>query len=744
MRADACTTAIRRLLPLAELSVLVLLLAFFIVKALVPAWETLRSDFANYYLVARLLREHYAMGRIYDWIWLQRVKDHWSIQQPLVGFVGLTPFSALPIVPLAWLDALEAKRVWLTMNLAVFGTTLFGLRQLTSLVARHVALIALLAIIPLRNNFLLGQMHLAVLGLLVLAYWLDARRLWFGCGIALAVAASLKVYPLFFVFYFLRKRQWKPAAVLVGSTLAIIAVCFLIFGAPVMRAFLIEQLPRMLRGEATNPFSLTAPSASSFFYRLFLTQPQVNPHPLLSSPLLFALLYPFWQLSLLGATLLTISSKDDDPRRRGLEWAAFTCFLLTLSAEPASYHRVVLILVAILATYAMNGVWQKTILLVCYFVACNIQPSIPPLHPVLALLLGFLPYWGLLATLACLLAALRARPFGPLAPWSAWPRTQIAWTLAGFTVVWCLASATTFAHARSLDNSEYLAERASGAYARFAPHQAGSHLLTVTMFLQGYRVEDEDGRRYQTGKGGTEEEQLAIASSPSASQAWIEAVSDGNSRLVELPVSSNSTAITPIATIPNAESPALSPDGRSLVFLREVNGAGSAWMVHLDERGRILDAPFPVTSVKVNVRDAVFAAPDVILFSAAENGISHLFVTHPGEQPRRIYAVGDAMDSPAVNMENGLLVYRQLSGGHWRLFADSLSRSGATQLTFGDCNAYDPAWSGANKLLYISDCGRGVGLGDLAISNLYIDQTEFYHSLSFAIPTNRPQGDAQQ
>jgi hypothetical protein len=178
----------RRLLPSAEWPVLVLLLALFVVKAFIPAWKTLHSDFPNYYIVARLLHEHYAMDKIYDWIWLQRVKDHWSIQQPLVGFVGLTPFSALPIIPLAWLDVLEAKRIWLVVNLAVLATSLFELQRLTSLGTRHVVLIALLAIIPLRNNFVLGQMHLVVLGLLVLAYWFDTRKM---CGFSQGLSNAL-------------------------------------------------------------------------------------------------------------------------------------------------------------------------------------------------------------------------------------------------------------------------------------------------------------------------------------------------------------------------------------------------------------------------------------------------------------------------------------------------------------------------------------------------------------------------
>ncbi|MGA3370316.1 MAG: glycosyltransferase family 87 protein [Terracidiphilus sp.] len=737
-------TAIRRLLPAAELFVLIALCALFVVRGLVPGWRSLISDFGNYYTVARLLSNHYALDRIYDWIWLQRVKDHWSIQQPLVGFAGLTPFSALPMVPLAWMDALDAKRVWLVLNLGVLAASLYGLQKINGMGMRRVVLIAFLAIIPLRNNFLLGQMHVVVLGLLVLAYWLDTRKRWFSCGLVLAFAASLKVYPLFFVFYFLRKRQWKPAAVLAGSTLGLLALCLFLFGEPAMRVFLIEQFPRMLRGEVTDPFSLTAPSASSLFHRLFLTQPLVNPQPLLSSPMLYALLYPLWQLCLLGATLLAISSQDVDPRRRSLEWAAFTCLLLALSTEPSSYHRVVLIFVAVLAVDAIKGVWYRAILLGCYVATCNLHPAVSAQHLIRALSIDFLPFWALVGMLACLLAGLRAATSMSWAARSGWRRWKIAMALAGFAAIWCAASATTLAHTRSLAGPQYLADRAGRSFARFAPHPAGKHTMTVAMGWQGYRVEDEEGGGVQTGPPGVEEDQLAIGSSRDVNRYWIESVSGGVSRLVELPVSSSSASIAPIATILNAEAPALSPDGRSLVFLREVNGAGRAWMVHLDESGLILDAPLPVTPEKMNVWDAVIAAPGVILFSAAQDGTPHLFVTYSGEPPRRIYAVGDAMDSSTVNPANGLLVYRQRNGSYWHLFGAGLLPNSVTQLTFGDCNAYGPAWSDPVTLLYISDCGRGMGLGAVAISHPSIVPKKPDHSLTSAFLADRPQGEAQR
>src|SRR5277367_4446074 len=85
-------------------------------QGIIPAWRHLNTDFPNYYLVARLLREGYALDRIYDWVWLQRIKDHWGLDQSLVAFAGLTPLSALPILPVAGFAALTAKRFWIVAN----------------------------------------------------------------------------------------------------------------------------------------------------------------------------------------------------------------------------------------------------------------------------------------------------------------------------------------------------------------------------------------------------------------------------------------------------------------------------------------------------------------------------------------------------------------------------------------------------------------------------------------------------
>ena len=40
------------------------------------AWGKLNTDFPNYYLSARIAHEGSDTARLYEWVWLQREKDH--------------------------------------------------------------------------------------------------------------------------------------------------------------------------------------------------------------------------------------------------------------------------------------------------------------------------------------------------------------------------------------------------------------------------------------------------------------------------------------------------------------------------------------------------------------------------------------------------------------------------------------------------------------------------------------------
>ncbi len=54
-------------------------------KGIYRGWISINSDFSQYYVVARLIRERFNLSRIYDWIWLQRVADYFGVEHQLVG-----------------------------------------------------------------------------------------------------------------------------------------------------------------------------------------------------------------------------------------------------------------------------------------------------------------------------------------------------------------------------------------------------------------------------------------------------------------------------------------------------------------------------------------------------------------------------------------------------------------------------------------------------------------------------------
>jgi hypothetical protein len=66
--------------------VLFALLAVYLGGRILPdARRKLNTDFPDYYLTAQLTREGNNISQAYEWVWLQRQKDHRNIDQRIVG-----------------------------------------------------------------------------------------------------------------------------------------------------------------------------------------------------------------------------------------------------------------------------------------------------------------------------------------------------------------------------------------------------------------------------------------------------------------------------------------------------------------------------------------------------------------------------------------------------------------------------------------------------------------------------------
>jgi alpha-1,2-mannosyltransferase len=182
-------------------------------------------DFSAYWVAARLLLSHIAPYSP------AQLAGPYSPQQQFL-YLYPPPLAALvtPIASLIPSDLRIAAWVWLFIGAAVLAISVLTLWRVERLGDRYrllagrgrwLLLAAAFAFPPVIGELVLGNVHLLLLGLLTVA-WLgvrrgDARGQWIA-GLAVGVAAVIKVFPAVLILWFLLTRRSRAAAgVVVGA-----------------------------------------------------------------------------------------------------------------------------------------------------------------------------------------------------------------------------------------------------------------------------------------------------------------------------------------------------------------------------------------------------------------------------------------------------------------------------------------------------------------------------------------------
>jgi Tol biopolymer transport system component len=237
----------------------------------------------------------------------------------------------------------------------------------------------------------------------------------------------------------------------------------------------------------------------------------------------------------------------------------------------------------------------------------------------------------------------------------------------------------------------------------------GGYIFTA-MTPAGYRVLDQTGRDVWVDKGRTPRDQLSAATAENASVFAMELADATASRIIIMRSTSFSNASEAGMTMDDGESPALSPDGQSMAFLRETRGKGALWIAHPEDRE--WGSPIRLVAGDYDVRNVTFTDSGGLLFAAKWNGRIRLFSigTAPGSQPSVFWAPDEDVASPALSPDGRFVAFTLLVKNRWQLgYLDATTRQ-AKMLTFGDCNASGPGWIGPSTIAYATDCGRGFGL----------------------------------
>ncbi len=143
-----------------------------LIPSLYRGWMQIETDFPNYYTAAALTLQHAPLRNFYDWTWFQRQINYagWGLQ--LGGYIPHSPLTMLPMLPLAKLPPMTAKRVWLAVNVAFLFAAIWILANLSALPVSGLLLAAMAGYQALSLNFVFGQYYVFILLLLVSSMWL--------------------------------------------------------------------------------------------------------------------------------------------------------------------------------------------------------------------------------------------------------------------------------------------------------------------------------------------------------------------------------------------------------------------------------------------------------------------------------------------------------------------------------------------------------------------------------------------
>jgi hypothetical protein len=640
------------------------------------AWRTLNTDFPNYYLAARLVREGVDPSRAYEWIWLQREKDHRKIDQPVVGLVPITPFSTLAMWPIAGLPPLAAKHAWLIFNLVLLFPIVWLMRSVTGLSLLQLGCLVGLCF-PLHRNLLYGQYYVVLLGILTAALWAVQRQRNYLAGSLLALGVAVKIFPVILALHFVKKKNWAAliACLFIGILCALASISA--FGWSLHRTYLLQVLPGTLRGEALDPYNLSSSSLSSLLHRLFIFEPQLNAHPALHAPWLFPILHPVLQLALLLPALMWIDDRDSSATRTALEWSALLLATLTFTPLPASYHFTVLILpVAIICGHLIQERRSALLFIVIalYLAVGNPLWNTAPVDGWTALLhVKRLYALILLTTVALSLIRSGARV-----------RQQI-WWLAGAAAALTISIVSGLKHQRGLfDDYPYRLPMGQQMYLATQPVPQGSEIQTIALLRNGYRRATLGDGTVRTSYPDGARDELSLTAG--GGQLWTEVV--GARSILESSFGSS---------ILNAESPATLVVGNELAFLREIDGRK-----HLFAGGQQLTTP----TSGWNVEEISISPNDSIVVAATKNrGESRLYTVR-GVDQLELIPVGEAR-YPAISPDGRWLAFSTFQSGYWNLSLRNFSTREVRRLTTVGCNQTQPAWLPDSKtLFYSSDCGR--------------------------------------
>jgi hypothetical protein len=274
---------------------------------------------------------------------------------------------------------------WLVLNLAFLGLSPWLLSKLTSFNLAQLWLAVFLGYGSLRQNFVLGQYYVLLLTILTVAMYCLLRSSDRAAGAAFGSAFVLKLYGAPFLFFLAAKRRFRATGAFIIVSLVSIVLATAMFGRDAVMFYATRVLPRSLAGETLDPYHAGFDTFVTLFRRLFVVEPELNPHPFLTSPATSPFLQCAFTFTVLLVPALAAWTRPGPATRTDLAW--WSVALLLVSPDTAVHTFVLMVLPVVLLLDELPRRDWSYILVPYIIVALPLPPSWNLLFPKAWLLL---------------------------------------------------------------------------------------------------------------------------------------------------------------------------------------------------------------------------------------------------------------------------------------------------------------------------------------------------------------------
>jgi hypothetical protein len=289
--------------------VLVCLLTLYVGRALFQFFKSpTRQDFEVYYVAARdvaQLRNPY-----------QNSSNNYVY--PPSSFFILLPLSIFPHQ--------FAVQFWLVSSLFLLAGSIYFILKLLEEQPHffHLFLIMLFALAAFPTKFTLGmgQMNIVILFLIVLALFFAQKQKALHAGIALGLAASIKIFPFFFLLWFLYKKEYKAALFSIGTFILLNALPILFLGFSIIKDYYAGEFFTLAGWKNAEYYNQ---ALSGFLLRLSI--------PSFILPILTFIIL----LGLLFFLVRQVSTKMQSAEKTLLEWSTLLC--IWLITQPVAWQH---------------------------------------------------------------------------------------------------------------------------------------------------------------------------------------------------------------------------------------------------------------------------------------------------------------------------------------------------------------------------------------------------------------------